>query len=98
MDNQEFDSWNIYLKKDDEIVGLHAFGISGPYEFTLTHLDGREEIIKTNFQTFEQWGNEYDKNFNMIGRGSFRVFSLDIEEAAKDMEKDGWVRFERDTP
>lgn len=96
IQSNDFDIWNIYLKKEGRIIGLHAMGIKGPYEYTLTHLDGSSKLIKTDFQTFEQWGNEYNDEFNMIGKGSFRVFSLDIEEAAKDFEQDGWVRFEKE--
>lgn len=96
MDN-DLIGWDIYLKKDGEIIGLHAVGYPGPYEYTLTHLDGTIEEKTSHIMTMEQWGNEYDSEYNMLGRGSFRVFSLDIEEAAKELEADGWVRFERET-
>lgn len=78
LEEPQFDSLDIYLKKDDQIVGLHAIGHKEP--------DGA-------FYSLEQWGNEYDDEHNMLGRGSFRVHN-DIETVAKDFEADGWVRFE----
>lgn len=91
----EFDSKDIYLKKDDQIIGLHAIGYEGPYNYTLSDIDGTVKEIETDFQEIEKWGNEYDENYKMIGKGSFRVFDLTIEDTAKEMEADGWVRFER---
>ncbi len=88
-------SKDIYLRKGREVVGLHAIGYAGPYEFDLQELDGSIQKIKTDFMELEKWGNEYDANFKMIGRGSFRVFDLTIEHAAKEFESDGWVRFQR---
>lgn len=92
----EFDSKNIYLRKGDEIVGLHAIGHNEEHEFNLHHIDGSIERIKTDFMELEKWGNQYDKDFNMIGRGSFRVFSLTLEHAAKEFEEEGWIRFEKE--
>ena len=86
---------DIYLKKDGEIVGLHAIGEKDA-EWTLVALDGTETRVK-GFQQHEQWGNEYDENHKMLGRGSFRIFG-DIEEAAKEMEADGWVTYEGPKP
>lgn len=87
-----YDSKNIYLKKDDQIIGLHSIGcdnsewtVSNPFDNTVVQMKG--------FQVIESWGNEYDENYKMLGRGSFRIFG-DIEEYAKEMEADGWVRFE----
>lgn len=94
---EDFDSKDIYLKKDNEIIGLHAIGIAGPYEFTLSELDGTNKLIKTNFMELEKWGNVYDENYNIVGRGSFRVFDLTLEHAAEEFEKEGYVRFERKT-
>lgn len=82
------------IKKGDEIIGLHAMDYEEPYEFTLTHIDGSSEIIKTDFMELEKWGNEYNKNSEMIGRGSFRLFDLTIEHSAKAFEDEGWTRFE----
>lgn len=96
MDN-DLIGWDIYLKKENEIIGLHAIGYPGPYVYELQHLDGSREQKTSHIMTMEQWGNEYDSEYNMLGRGSFRVFSLDIEEAAKEFEADGWVRFEKET-
>lgn len=94
--NFQFDSKNIYLKKDDQIVGLHAVGHAEPYTFTLRHLDGTEEEITTDFMEIEKWGNEYTPDYEIKGRGSFRVFDLTIEHTAKAFEEEGWVRFERE--
>lgn len=83
---------DIYLKsKDGEIVGLHAIGQSDS-EWTVVGLDGTR-TTKKGFQQWEQWGNEYDENHKMLGRGSFRIFQ-DIEELAKELEQDGWVSYE----
>lgn len=89
----EFDSKDIYLTKNGEIIGLHAIGHAGPYEYDLVKLDGTTERKKDDFMQVEVWGNEYDKNHNMLGRGSFRVHQ-NIEEEAKGFEADGWVRCE----
>lgn len=88
----QFDSLDIYLQKDGRIIGLHAIGESDA-KYKVVDLDG-SETMKKGFLAFEQWGNEYDQDYKMIGRGSFRVFG-DIEEEAKEFEADGWVRFER---
>lgn len=87
------DSKDIYLTKNGEIIGLHAIGYAGPYEYDLVKLDGTTERKKDDFMQIEVWGNEYDKNHNMLGRGSFRVFQ-NLEAEAKDFEADGWVRCE----
>lgn len=87
-----YDSKDIYLTKDGQIIGLHAIGHNEPYEFKLVHLDGTEELIKTDFMEIEKWGNQYNSNGQMIGRGSFRIFALTLEHAAKEFEEDGWTR------
>ena len=94
-ENEQYDSLDIYLKKDNKIIGLHAIGCKGPYEFTLVDLDGSSSTITSDFQVFEMWGNEYNERFEMIGRGSFRVFGYSLEFAAEAYEADGWIRFER---
>lgn len=68
---------NVYLKKDGAIVGIHAVG----------------DEFEGQFQQFEIWGNEYDDEHNMLGRGSFRVFDT-LENEVKNWEADGWVQFE----
>ena len=88
----QFDSKDIYLKKDDVIVGLHAIGHRMPYEYDLHHADGSVTREKTDFMQLEVWGNEYDENHQMLGRGSFRVHD-EIELAAKEFEADGFVRY-----
>ena len=94
----ELDSKDIYLRKLDcgttMICGLHAVGGAGPYEYTLTHLDGSVEKKCSNFMAMDAWGNEYDNEHNMLGRGSFRLHTSDIEEYAKEMEAEGWERYE----
>lgn len=92
MGMENLDAKNIYLKKGEEIIGLHAIGHAEPYEFDLHELDGTVTRVKTDFMELEKWGNEYDANFKMIGRGSFRIFDLTLEHTAKAFEEDGWVR------
>lgn len=88
----DLDTKDIYLTKDGEIVGLHAVGYKEPGQLTVYNLDGTTFTISTDFVEHEKWGNEYDSNFKAIGRGSFRVFELTLEHAAKGLEEDGWVR------
>jgi len=90
----DLDSRDIWLRKGDQIVGLHAIGYAEPYEFDVHHLEGSTERIKTDFMELEKWGNEYNQQFQMIGRGSFRIFDLTLEHTAKAFEEEGWVRFE----
>src|SRR3989442_381436 len=82
---------SIYLKKDKEIIGLHAIG-EPDSEWNLIKLDG-SRVGQKGFKQHEQWGNHYDENHNMLGRGSFRIFD-DIEETAKELEIDGWIVYE----
>jgi hypothetical protein len=92
----DIDSKDIYLKKGEEIVGLHSIGHKGPYTYTkINPFEGTEVEVTTDFMAIESWGNEYDSEYNMLGKGSFRIF-CDIEEAAKSFEADGWTRFERE--
>jgi hypothetical protein len=91
----DLDSKDIYLKKDGEIIGLHSVGYKKQNTYTQVNLDGTKELKTLDFMALESWGNEYDSEYNILGRGSFRVHTYDIEEAAKEMENDGWVRFER---
>lgn len=99
---EDHDSKDIYLRmpisdklpNTYNIVGLHAIGHAGPYEYTLHRQDDTIELIKTNFMVLEAWGNEYDDEHNMLGRGSFRLHTNDIEQYAKDMEAEGWERYE----
>jgi hypothetical protein len=92
-ENEALDSKDIYLRKGNEIVGLHAIGLKGPYDLTISGLDGSEQQVTLDFQSFEMWGNEYDEHFNILGRGSFRVFHYCLDMAAEEWEKEGWVRF-----
>lgn len=84
-----YESRDIYLQKDNEIVGLHAIGENNA-TWTQTDLNG-VTTEKTGFLALEVWGNNYDQNLKMIG-GSFRVFD-DIEAVANGLVEDGWVVF-----
>ena len=76
-------------------MGLYSEGIEVPYEYELHELDGTITTKISNFQPYQSWGNEYTPDFKMKGKGSFRIFDLDIEDTAKAFEEEGWVRFER---
>lgn len=95
FDNSEpkMSSKDIYLRKDDQIVGLHAVGYAEPHELRVQELDGSITLVKTDFMELEKWGNEYNEKLEMIGRGSFRIFDLTIDHTAKCFEDEGWVRF-----
>lgn len=72
-------SRDVYLTKDGEIVGIHAIG----------------DEHEGQFYQMEIWGNVYNEDHEMQGRGSFRVFDT-LENEVKNWEADGWVR--RDPP
>lgn len=50
-DQPDFESKDIFLKKDKDILGLHAFG----------------DYTDQGFQQFEAWCNAYDENFKFLG-------------------------------
>lgn len=85
-----YDSLDIYLTKDGQIIGLHAIGEANS-KWIVKHLDGTEEQ-KFGFNEMERWGNEYNNDLKMIGRGSFRVHQS-IEDVAQELIQDGWRRF-----
>jgi hypothetical protein len=87
MIKDDLDLKDIYLRKDNEIIGLHSIGYADPYEYTLVELDGTEIQKKTDFMPLETWGNRYNENYEMVG-GSFRVHQF-IEDEAKEFEADG---------
>lgn len=96
---EEFDSKNIYLTtlfgpgKIPLCVGLHSIGHAGQYQYDVVELDQSRTTKSTDFQTIESWGNEYDPiDGRMMGPGSFRLFSSDIDETAKQYEAEGWIR------
>jgi hypothetical protein len=97
LSKDQFDSYDIYLRsKNGEHVGLHAIGYAGQYDYTQTNLDQSIEHKSTDFQVVEVWGNEYDAiTGEMVGRGSFRVFTHDLESVAKEYETEGWTRCEK---
>lgn len=97
MDEELYDSKNFYFKKDNQIIGIHAIGIAGPYEYNYQDLDGNVYTVTKDFQVIESWGNEYNPDYTIKGRGSFRVF-YDLDEAVKSLEDDGWVQFKREEP
>lgn len=84
------DSKDIYLRKGTEIIGLHTVGVNNS-EWTVTNLDGSETLHK-GFQAYDTWGNEYNEDLQMTGRGSFRVFS-DIDIVAEELIAEGWEAF-----
>lgn len=86
-------SKDAYFKKDGSIIGIHAIGHPGPHEYDLHGLDGSVTKIKTDFMQMEIWGNEYDDEHNMQGRGSFRVFN-EFNIVVKDLIEEGWVQYE----
>jgi hypothetical protein len=97
---QECDSKDIFLRTKrgvsnilNYIVGLHSNGVIMPYEYTKTALDGTKTLVSTNFMPIESWGNEYDENYRLLDKSSFRVDN-DIEAVAKEMEAEGWERYE----
>lgn len=98
----QMDCKSIYLRTKIGVsqiysyVGLHAIGYAGPYEYEHIDLDQRRTKKTSNFNALETWGNEYDGiTGQMIGRGSFRLHTHDIEEYAKEMESEGWERCEK---
>lgn len=90
----QFDSKDRYLTKDGIIIGIHAIGHAGPYEYELFGLDGSSTFIKSDFEVYEIWGNEYNEDHKMLGRGSFRVHTRDFDQVIKELEEDGWVKRE----
>lgn len=88
--SDDLDCKNIYLRKGSEIVGLHAVGHKGPYECVVKDLDGTESLFTSDFMELEKWGNVYNEKHEMLGRGSFRIFSRSIEHEAKEFEAEGW--------
>lgn len=86
-------SKDAYLTKEGTIIGIHAFGEPGPYEWIEVALDGTETKKQSNFMQAEIWGNEYDEEHNMLGRGSFRVHGQ-FEIVVKEFEADGWIQRE----
>lgn len=90
---------SVYLKKYDPvaihttIIGLHAIGYPEPHEYDIIELDGTKTRMKSDFMAMEAWGNQYDEDHKMLG-GSFRLGTTNIEEEAKELEKDGWVIYE----
>lgn len=88
----EYESLDIYLYKDGEIVGLHAIGDANS-SWTVEEMDGTR-TQRYGFKSVESWGNYYNDRYEMQGRGSFRC-GHDIEAVAKDFESDGWKRFKR---
>lgn len=88
--NNKFDSKDIYLQKDDEIIGLHSIGYAEEYNYTQTEPDGTVSHKKSDFNPIESYGNEYDVFFRIKGRGSFRLTSPFIEDVAQEYVANGW--------
>lgn len=88
----ELDERSSYLRgPNGEIWGLFEIGEKDSH-WQQINLDGSVED-KTGFRAYERWGNEYDAQMKMIGRGSFRIHT-DIDEVAEDLIKEGWVKFQ----
>ena len=88
----DFDCKDVFLKKDDDIIGLHAIGIDNtPYQ--IQELDG---TITDHFGFMHEqiWGNKYNRDFNMIG-GSFRVHTM-FDEELKSWLDDGWTIIQKE--
>ncbi len=81
---------NVYLRKGTEIIGLHAIGDNNS-EWIVIGLDGSETFHR-GFRAYESWGNEYNEDLQMIGKGSFRVFN-DIDIVAEEFVSEGWEYF-----
>lgn len=95
----DLDSKDIYLEnfigpgKIRQVVGLHAVGHAQEYSYDEIGLDNSRTSHTTGFHAIETWGNEYDSiGGQMIGRGSFRLHSFDLDRTAKEWESEGWVR------
>lgn len=86
-----YDEMSVYLKKDNEIVGIHAIGEKDT-SWQVHELDGTITQRK-GFQAMDIWGNQYNSDLKMIGKGSFRVHN-DIETEVNSWKADGWVAFE----
>ena len=74
------------------IIGVHGVGYAGFYVHKVV---GQEDIVISNFQALEVWGNEYDEEHNVMGRGSFRLHTTDIDSYVGELESEGWVRREK---
>lgn len=93
-DDEMYDIKDIYLKNNNgQIIGLHAIGHNEPASYTIVNINGTENLIRSRFNPIECWGNEYNNKLEMVGKGSFRLSTFDIEQEAIDFEKEGWIRF-----
>lgn len=74
-----YESKSIYLKKDQDILGLHATGYTDEHG---------------QFQNMEAWANHYHYNEQFKYLGSvYRIFGP-IEEEAAGLKADGWIEIE----
>ena len=90
-DDSGYDSLDVYFKKDDILIGIHAIGLYELNQYTYTDIDGNKEKRFSFFNALEVWGNEYDKDMNMLGRGSFRLGMRIMEDIIKEYQKEGWT-------
>lgn len=63
----QFESKDIYLKKGDDVLGLHTYG---------------DQTEHHGFQQMEAWCNAYDADFKFLG-SIYRIFGPIEEEAAE---------------
>ena len=74
------------------IMGVHAVGFAEQHTYKSIGLDGEESAHPTNFKALEVWGNEYDEEHSVVGRGRFLVYTKDIDSYVRELESEGWVR------
>lgn len=84
----EIDFARIYLFKDNCLIGLFGIGDANS-SWILVGLDGSKQTI-SGFNAMEKWGNEYDWDGNMLGRGSFRL-NYDFETEINQYKNEGWI-------
>lgn len=84
MENENFDSKDIYLEKNGEIIGLHTYG----------HKSGVGTFM--TFMQYEAWANLYEKKNDerTFVASIYRIFGP-IEEEAEALKAEGWVVVEQ---
>lgn len=67
MEQPDYKTKDIYLKKGEDVLGLHTYG---------------DETAELGFQQMEAWCNAYDEKFKFLG-SIYRIFGPIEEEAAE---------------
>ena len=83
MDENGYISKDIYLKRGNELIGIHTYGY--PSEATF----GDDPTVKPYFAQMEAWINAYTEDYKFIASIS-RVFGP-IEETAEELKAEGFV-------